>query len=162
MKTTLTILTSLTFLLGCNYPSENEYHSIAGEWFNQNSGYYVEASSIDTLFFFDRLEISFNTFNQFKIERKIYNQYNNQLLGYRFIVVGTYSINGSTLSMVQKQKASNDDTVGLYSIFLTPTTIPPEIETVTYIVTESVLIFKYPPCDPAANCIDIQTFQKLK
>jgi hypothetical protein len=112
-----------------------------------------------------RLEYHFKEDGVLEVLRIEIEKNSRIVLGYRYRRIGNYKLESDQLTFYNLLSYSNDDTKGPYTE-IEKLEILTESEGISYTITykfeenDKKLIFIYPPCDPAANCIGSTTLIK--
>ncbi len=113
-----------------------------------------------------RLEYHFNGNDKFEVFRKIIDVTTQEVLGYTFKQLGNFSVDSNQLTFFNTESFGNftgepfTEIENLIQTFPTePNSYPNSFSVkIEFKNNNNTLIFLYPPCDPAENCIGLQTF----
>ena len=155
------LVVTLGFLpWGCVLTDVEGPPDVVGTWFTEQRFKIPGGAPTDTVFLIDRLEMSFGEDYTMRKKRVVLEEQTRAQLGYRYVSEGTYSTTGLHLTMTEEKRGVHSDTAGIFSPVLIPVVINPATEVVTYSVEGGTLIFRYLPCQPNANCLELQTLFK--
>lgn len=160
MKMTCIILALELFPFGCVLTDVDGPPDVVGTWFTEQRFEIPGGTPTDTVFLIDRLEMSFGEDYTMRKKRVVLVEQTRAQLGYRYVSEGTYSTTGLHLTMTEKKRGVHSDTAGIFSPILIPQVINPATEVVTYSVEGGTLIFRFPPCPPNADCLELQILFK--
>lgn len=139
-----------------NDSEENQMNSLAGSWGKTKI---MENNSLS-----QSLQYKFNTDKTFIVSTVIINNTTNEIIGYRYRALGSYSINGNVLVLDLSEIYTHDDTKGLYSnINDLQLSNHDDNQIVTFNINgnQNVLTFTYSPCGTAENCMGTQSFLRI-
>ncbi len=82
------------------------------------------------------------------------------LLGYAYVGTGRFRVGSSNQLVIIVDRAI---TIQGRNVREKPVPFPinPEIETITFSISENLLKLQYPPCPPNANCIDELIYKRM-
>jgi hypothetical protein len=112
-----------------------------------------------------RLEYNFKDDLSLEVLRIELNPDTRDVLGYRFRTLGNYALLNSQISFFNLTSYTNNDTQGSYTELENLDLINDSVNS-QYTVTCKIedggnkIVFIYPPCGPAANCIGSTTLIK--
>lgn len=161
MKMTGMILALGLIPIGCVLTNVEGPPDVVGTWFTEQCFEIPGGAPTDTVFLIDRFEMSFGEDYAMRKKRVVLEEQTRAQLGYRYVSEGTYSTTGLHLTMTEEKRGVHGDTAGIFSPVLIPEVINPATEVVTYAIEGGALVFRYPPCPPDANCLELQTFFKV-
>ncbi|MCE7990722.1 MAG: hypothetical protein HEP71_02030 [Roseivirga sp.] len=119
------------------------------------NGTWVDVASTETATVNTYLSYHFKANNQLEILRVIINDNNNEVLGFKYRGLGTYSLYEETLTLSVNEVYLNNDTVhgytALENLVLTDGTFE-EVVTISFSENNKILTFEYPPCQATHNC----------
>lgn len=155
-------LTSFILLtvLSCSKDDRNHLNvnDLQGIWYNED--YLQEYNRIS------RLEYNFKSDNTLEVLRLELSNDSGNILGYRFRTTGNYSLSDDQILFYNLSAYINDDTQGSCTEIADLKLIDQIIHdyTVTCKIEDngSRIVFIFPPCGPAANCIGSISLLKQK
>ncbi len=149
------LATSFLFLfLACEEEGDISSH-LLGVW--------IKDFPIENTNQVSRLEYQFKSDNTVEIANKVIDASSHQLLGYRYISEGSYTVVEEQLTLLNLQQYNNDDTKGYYddADALIPANIEEEsVVNISFNRKKDKLTFEYTSCPPNAICLGSQTFYR--
>ncbi len=134
---------------------DNTPDPLAGLWVNVSA---TETATVNTY-----LSYHFKADNQFEALLSIVDDNANEVLGYRYRGLGTYTLQDETLSISYTEIYVNDDSRQDYSaledLMLTDGTSE-EVVIISFSEGNSLLTLHYGACAPNESCIGQQSFRK--